>query len=274
MVKYGHADARAVLERSSARETAARVALGAVASAFLAQALGTRLVSHVVALGGAVAAEGFRPLPDDVPRLDASRVRTLDPAAEAAMVRRVEEAKRAGDTLGGVVEVIAYGVPVGLGSHTQADRRLDAALAGALMGIQAIKAVEVGLGMEAAKTPGSLTHDLIERVDGRLRRPTNRAGGVEGGISNGQPIVVRAAMKPIPTLARALPSVDLATGEPAPADRQRSDTTAVPAAAVVAEAMTALVLARCALEKFGGDRVAETRRNLDGYLTAIPEAAR
>ncbi|MDR3360600.1 MAG: chorismate synthase [Bifidobacteriaceae bacterium] len=274
MVKYGHTDARAILERSSARETAARVALGAVAAAFLEQAFDIRLVSHVVALGGVLASANFRPSPEDLPRLDASPVRTLDRAGEAAMVQRVGQAKAAGDTLGGVVEVIAYGLPVGVGSHTQADRRLDAQLAAGLMGVQAIKAVEIGIGAAAAEAPGSLAHDPIQRRNGRVQRPTNNAGGIEGGISNGEPIVVRAAMKPIPTVPRSLPSIDTRTGEPAPAVHQRSDITAVPAAAVVAEAMTALVLARAALDKFGGDSLAETRRNLAGYLASIPETMR
>jgi chorismate synthase len=273
VVKYGHDDARAVLERSSARETAARVAIGAVAAAFLDQALGVRLVSHVVALGG-VAADGRQPSPDDVARLDASPARTLDPAAERAMTARVDEAKAAGDSLGGVVEVIAHGLPAGLGSHVQADRRLDAALAWALMSVPAIKAVEVGLGAEAAARPGSAVHDQIYRQDGLVRRRSNHAGGVEGGISNGEPVVVRAAVKPIPTLTRALATIDIATGEAALANHQRSDTTAVPAAAVVAEAMTALVLARAALEKFGGDSLTEVRRNLAGYLAAVPETVR
>ncbi|MDR0594198.1 MAG: chorismate synthase [Bifidobacteriaceae bacterium] len=273
MVKYGHDDARAVLERSSARETAARVALGAVAAAFLEQALGARLVSHVVALGG-VSADGPRPLPSDVAALDASRLRTLDPAADAAMAAAVDQARRDQETLGGVVEVIAYGLPAGLGSHVQADRRLDAALAGAIMSIQAIKAVEIGLGLAAAALPGSAVHDQLDRQDGRLVRRTNNAGGIEGGISNGEPVVVRAAMKPIPTVPRALATIDTATGAPAQAHHQRSDTTAVPAAAVVAEAMAALVLARAALEKFGGDHVRETRRNLAGHLAAVPETMR
>jgi chorismate synthase len=274
MIKHGHADVRAVLERASARETAARVAVGAVAAAFLRQALGVRLVAHVVELGGVRADPSCAPQPDDADRLDASDARTLDARAAAAMTARVEEAKRAGDTLGGVVEVIAHGVPPGLGSYAQADRRLDALLAGALMGIQAIKAVEIGLGVGVAALAGSAVHDPIELLAGRISRPTNHAGGIEGGVSNGAPVVVRATMKPIPTLARALPSVDTTTGEAAPAIHQRSDTTAVPAAAVVAEAMTALVLAQCALEKFGGDSVAETRRNFEAYLAAIPETLR
>ncbi|MDR2454602.1 MAG: chorismate synthase [Bifidobacteriaceae bacterium] len=274
LVKYGLADARAILERASARETAARVAIGAVARACLGQAFGASLASHVVELGGVGADAAFTPSPDAAGRLDASPVRTLDQAAEAAMLARLDQARQAGDTLGGVVEVIAYGLPPGLGSHVQADRRLDSRLAAALMGIPAIKAVEVGLGRAAAALPGSQAHDPIERRGGRIARPTNHAGGVEGGISNGQPLVVRAAMKPIPTVPRALPSIDLATGQAAPAAHQRSDTAAVPAAAVVAEAMVALVLAGAALEKFGGDSVAEARRNLEGYLAAIPEAMR
>ncbi|MDR1441339.1 MAG: chorismate synthase [Bifidobacteriaceae bacterium] len=273
MIKYQQDDARVILERSSARETAARVALGAVAAAFLRQAFGIEIVSHVVSLGGVTAAAP-RPLPEDGPKVDSSPVRTLDGAAAQAMAARIEQAKSDGDTLGGVVEVIAYGVPVGLGSHVQADRRLDAALAGALMSIQAIKAVEVGLGLEVANRPGSEVHDQIFRRQGRISRSTNNAGGIEGGISNGEPIVLRAAMKPIPTVPHALATIDLATGEEAPAHHQRSDITAVPAAAVVAEAVTALVLARAALEKFGGDCLSEVRRNYEGYLAAIPEAAR
>jgi chorismate synthase len=245
------------------------VALGAFAKAFLAQGLGVRIVSHVTALGGVEASPGAVPGPDDNPKVDASPVRTLDTEAEAAMVEAVDAAKTQGDTLGGQVEVIAYGVPVGLGSHVQADRRLDARLAGALMGVQAVKAVEIGLGAGVADLPGSKVHDPITISDGRLTRPTNNAGGVEGGISNGQPIRLRAAVKPIPTLVRPLPSVDLATGEAAPAAHQRSDVTAVPAAAVVAESVVALVLADCALEKFGGDSLPELRRNLAGYLAAL-----
>jgi chorismate synthase len=261
------------LERSSARETAARVAVGAVAAAFLEQALDIRIVSHVAALGGIQGNTG-RPSPDAVPSLDASPVRTLDPAFEAALCERIDQAKRSGDTLGGVVEVIAYGVPVGLGSHVQSDRRLDAALASALMSIQAIKAVEVGLGLAAAARPGSEVHDQIYRRQGRVVRQTNHAGGIEGGISNGEPIVVRAAMKPIPTVPHALSTIDTATGAEVPAHHQRSDITAVPAAAVVAEAMTALVLAQAALEKFGGDHLTEVRRNFENYIAAIPETTR
>ncbi|MDR1634528.1 MAG: chorismate synthase [Bifidobacteriaceae bacterium] len=273
MLKYGHTDARAILERSSARETAARVAIGAVAEAFLEQALGVQIVSWVVRLGG-LTASGPAPAPEDAAALDASPVRTLDPAAALAMTARIDEAKQAGDTLGGAVEVIAYGVPVGLGSHVQADRRLDAELAGALMGIQAIKAVEIGLGVEVANRPGSQAHDPITRRGGRVARLSNHAGGIEGGMSNGEPVVVRATMKPIPTVPHALATIDTTTGAPAPAHHQRSDTTAVPAAAVVAQAMVALVLARAALEKFGGDSLAEVRRNAEGYLNAVPEQLR
>ncbi|HET7736646.1 MAG TPA: chorismate synthase [Nocardioidaceae bacterium] len=267
MQKYGFDDARPVLERASARETAARVALGAVAAAFLDQAGGIRLVSHVTAIGEATAPEGFWPVPDDVARLDADPVRCLDGGASAAMVAEIDAAHKAGDTLGGVVEVLAYGLPPGLGSHVHWDRRLDSRLAAALMGIQAIKGVAVGDGFETARRRGSQAHDEIERGDdGALHRRTARAGGIEGGMSTGEPLRVRAAMKPISTVPRALSTVDVATGEPAQAISQRSDVCAVPAAAVVAEAMVALVLADALLEKFGGDSVAETSRNLTSYL--------
>jgi len=260
MIKYGQPDARAILERSSARETAARVALGHAAELFLDQALGIGLVSHVVALGG-VDANGPEPKPTSQDReaLDASPLRTLDKAAEAIMIERIDQAKQDGDTLGGVVEVIAHHVPVGLGSHVQADRRLDAQLAGAIMSIQAIKGVEIGLGFAAAGRPGSKVHDPIDLIDGTIRRPSNNAGGLEGGITNGEQLIIRAAMKPIATVPKALRTVDMATGEPATAHHQRSDTTAVPAAAVVAQAMTALVVARAALERFGGDHIDQVR---------------
>jgi chorismate synthase len=276
MQKYGFDDARPVLERASARETAARVALGAVASAFLRQAYGIRLVSHTVAIGtAAVADDAARPTPDDVAALDADPVRTLDPAGSAAMVAEVEAARKDGDTLGGVVEVLAYAVPPGLGSHVHWDRRLDAQLAAALMGIQAIKGVEVGDGFRTAARRGSAAHDEIERTaDGVIQRRTGRAGGTEGGMSTGEVLRVRAAMKPISTVPRALDTVDVATGEAAQAIHQRSDVCAVPAAGVVAEAMVALVLAQACLEKFGGDSVAETARNHAAYLAAIPEALR
>jgi chorismate synthase len=276
MQKYGFDDARPVLERASARETAARVALGAVASAFLRQAYGITLVSHTVAIGTArVGPESQPPTPAQVEALDADPVRTLDPVDSAAMVAEVEAAKKDGDTLGGVVEVLAYGLPPGLGSHVHWDRRLDSQLAAALMGIQAIKGVEVGDGFLTAARRGSAAHDEIDRDEGGvIRRRTGRAGGIEGGMSTGDLLRVRAAMKPISTVPKALATVDLATGESATAIHQRSDVCAVPAAGVVAEAMVALVLAQACVEKFGGDSVAETSRNHRGYLDAIPENLR
>ena len=275
MQKYGHADARPVLERASARETAARVALGEVAARFLEQAYGIRLVSHTVSIGTAAVAPGATlPTPWDVERLDEDPVRTLDASGSAAMVAEVDAARKDGDTLGGVVEVLAYGLPPGLGSHVHWDRRLDARLAAALMSIQAIKGVELGDGFETARRRGSQAHDEMEIVDGAIERRTGRAGGTEGGMSTGQPLRVRAAMKPISTVPRALATVDVATGEPATAIHQRSDVCAVPAAGVVAEAMVALVLAEACLEKFGGDSLAETTRNRDAYLAAIPVGLR
>ncbi len=279
MQKYGFDDARPVLERASARETAARVALGEVAARFLEQAYGIRLVSHTVAIGTAeVSDDAPLPGPDDVAALDADPVRTLDPVGSAAMVAEVEAARRDGDTLGGVVEVLAYGVPPGLGSHVHWDRRLDAQLAAALMGIQAIKGVEVGDGFRTARRRGSAAHDEMERgSDGVIARRTGRAGGTEGGMSTGGLLRVRAAMKPISTVPRALDTVDVAVGAEdaaAKAIHQRSDVCAVPAAGVVAEAMVALVLAAAAVEKFGGDSVAETARNHTAYLQAIPERMR
>jgi len=276
MQKYGFTDARPVLERASARETAARVALGAVAAHFLAQAYGIRLVSHTVAIGGAgVADVSPLPQPDDVDRLDADPVRTLDAAGSAAMVAEVEQARRDGDTLGGVVEILAYAVPPGLGSHVHWDRRLDAQLAAGLMGIQAIKGVEVGDGFATARRRGSQAHDEMERSsDGAILRRTGRAGGTEGGMSTGQVLRVRAAMKPISTVPRSLDTVHVASDEPAKAIHQRSDVCAVPAAGVVAEAMVALVLAQACVEKFGGDSVPETQRNLEGYLASVPERLR
>jgi chorismate synthase len=274
MQKYGFDDARPVLERASARETAARVALGRVAAAFLDQVLGARLVAHVVAIGTAAAPDGVWPAPENVAALDADPVRCLDPAASAAMVTEIDAAQREGDTLGGVVEVLAYGLPPGLGSHVHWDRRLDSRLAAALMGIQAIKGVEVGDGFTSARRRGSQAHDEIETgEDGSLRRRTARAGGIEGGMSTGQPVRVRAGMKPISTVPRALDTVDVATGEPARAINQRSDVCAVPAAAVVAEAMVALVLADATLEKFGGDSVTETARNAAAYLADLAAPA-
>lgn len=269
MQKYAFDEARPILERASARETAARVALGRVASNFLEQAVGARIVSHVVSLGGVKAPAGVVPAPDDVERLDADEVRCLDPDASAAMVARIDQAHKDGDTLGGVVEVVVHGLPPGLGSHVHWDRRLDARLAGALMGIQAIKGVEVGDGFELADTPGSLAHDEIVTTDDGLRRTSGRSGGTEGGMSTGEVLRVRAAMKPIATVPKALRTVDVATGEPAVAHHQRSDVCAVPAAGIVAEAMVALVLADAVVEKFGGDSVQETRRNAESYLDTL-----
>ena len=276
MQKYGFDDARPVLERASARETAARVALGEVAARFLEQAYGIRLVSHTVAIGGAgVADDAPLPGPDQVEALDADPVRTLDPAGSAAMVAEVEAAKKDGDTLGGVVEVLAYGLPPGLGSHVHWDRRLDAQLAAALMGIQAIKGVEVGDGFRTAARRGSAAHDEMERdAEGTIRRRTGRSGGTEGGMSTGDVLRVRAAMKPISTVPRALDTIDTTGEEAAKAIHQRSDVCAVPAAGVVAEAMVALVLAQACLEKFGGDSLPETTRNHAAYLASIPEAMR
>jgi chorismate synthase len=269
MQKYGFDDARPILERASARETAARVALGEVARAFCRQVLGVEILSHVVALGEVSAPDDVIPEPGDLERIDADPVRCLDPDTSAAIVEHIEQVKRDGDTLGGVVEVVAHGLPPGLGSHVHWDRRLDSRLAGALMGIQAIKGVEVGDGFRTAARRGSLAHDEIARDGEAIRRLTNRAGGVEGGMTTGEILRVRAAMKPISTVPRALSTIDVTTGEPAKAINQRSDVTAVPAAGVVAEAMVALVLAEAAVEKFGGDSAEETARNLQGYLSAM-----
>lgn len=269
MQKYGHDDARPVLERASARETAARVALGEVARRFLEQVLGAAVLSHVVALGGVSVPPGTVPAPGDLDAIDADPVRCVDPAVSAAMVAEIDAARKAGDTLGGVIEVVVHGLPPGLGSYAHADRRLDARLAGAMMSIHAIKGVEIGDGFATAARRGSHAHDEIEPGPDGVRRVTNRAGGIEGGMSTGEPIRVRAAMKPISTVPRALSTVDVRTGEPARAINQRSDVTAVPAAGVVAEAMAALVIASAALEKFGGDSVAETRRNAGAYLEAL-----
>ena len=273
MRKYGFDDAREILERSSARETASRVALGAVAAAFLEQAFGVRTVAHVVGIGGVYANKSLAlPTPDDVAALDASPVRTLDKDAEAKMMARIDEAKANADTLGGVVEVLAYGMPAGVGTYVESDRRLDAALASALMGIQAIKGVEIGDGFAEADRPGSAAHDeIVTDENGKITRLTNRAGGIEGGMSNGEIIRVRAAMKPIPSIPRALRTVDVLTGEAAQAINQRSDFTAVPAASVVAEAMVRLTLAKYALEKFGGDSLQETQRNAESYVASWPE---
>ncbi len=269
MQKYGFHDARPVLERASARETAARVALGEVARRLLSQVLGVEILSHVVAIGQVRTPAGLMPGPDDAAAVDADPVRCFDAATSAAMVAEIDAARKDGDTLGGVVEMLAFGLPPGLGSFTHWDRRLDGRLAGALMSIQAIKGVEVGDGFTTATRRGSVAHDEIEAADGAIARRTNRAGGIEGGMSTGEVLRVRAAMKPISTVPRALDTIDTSTGEPAKAINQRSDATAVPAAGVVAEAMVALVLAEAAIEKFGGDSVEEMRRNAESYLKAL-----
>ena len=271
MQKYGFDDARPVLERASARETAARVALGTIAAALLEQAAGVRLVSHTVAIGTVAVPEGADlPGADDVAALDADPVRCHDGATSVAMVAEIDQARKDGDTLGGVVEVLAYGLPPGLGSHVHGDRRLDGRLAGAVMSIQAMKGVEIGDGFTTARRRGSAAHDEIETgPDGRLRRRTGRAGGTEDGMSTGEVLRVRAAMKPISTVPRALATIDTATGEPAVAINQRSDVCAVPASGVVAEAEVALVLAQALLEKFGGDSVTETARNVAAYLAGL-----
>ncbi|MEU9443912.1 chorismate synthase [Streptomyces sp. NPDC048304] len=266
MQKYGFDEARPVLERASARETAARVALGAVARSYLKETTGIEIVSHVVELCSVKAPQGVYPTPADVEKLDADPLRCLDADTSKAMVAEVDQAHKDGDTLGGVVEVLAYGVPVGLGSHVHWDRKLDARLAGALMGIQAIKGVEIGDGFELARVPGSKAHDEIVNTPEGIKRVSGRAGGTEGGLSTGELLRVRAAMKPIATVPRALRTVDVTTGEATQAHHQRSDVSAVPAAGIVAEAMVALVLADAVAEKFGGDSVAETRRNVRSYL--------
>ena len=268
MQKYNLDDARPILERASARETAARVALGAVARAFLEQSVGITILSHVLSIGK-VRVPSDTPLParGDLERIDQDSVRCADPTTSAAMVSEIEAAHADGDTLGGVVEVLAFDMPPGLGSHVHWDRRLDARLAGAIMGIQAIKGVEIGDGFETATRRGSVAHDEIEKnSENVIFRRTDRAGGTEGGMSNGEILRVRAAMKPISTVPKALDTIDVATGLPAKAINQRSDVCAVPAAGVVAEAMVALVLAEAVLEKFGGDSVTETRRNFTSYM--------
>jgi chorismate synthase len=269
MQKYGFAEARPVLERASARETAARVAAGAAAKALLAQ-VGVAVLSHVVRLGPAATRSRAVPAAADLEEIDASPVRCLDGEAEGRMAAAVDAAKAAGDTLGGVFEVVAHGLPPGLGSYVHWDRKLDARLAGALMSIQAIKGVEVGDGFAGAARPGSRAHDaIVPGPGGAPRRRTGRSGGIEGGMSTGETLRVRAAMKPLSTLVRALDTVDVATGARAKAVVQRSDVTAVPAAGVVGEAVVALVLADALLEKTGGDSLAEVRRNLDGYLAGL-----
>jgi chorismate synthase len=290
VLKYDRVDARDILERASARETTARVAAGALAKRLLDE-FGVEIGSHVVSLGGIRAGPergappfdklrgGSAPLPVPLNEAaDRSEVRVLDSTAEAEMIRRIDAAKQAGDTLGGEVEVVARGVVVGLGSHVSWDRKLDGRLAGMLMAIPAVKGVEIGMGFEAARRPGSEVHDPIERGPvtpvasdprGGFRRPTNNAGGLEGGITTGEPVVVKVAMKPIATLMSPLPTIDLASGQPAKAVSERSDVTAVPAMGVIAEAVMALVLADAMLEKFGGDSLTEMRRNYDGYVAAL-----
>jgi chorismate synthase len=269
MLKYGFDDARPVLERASARETAARVAAGTVARGFLRQALGVEVVSHVISIGASTPYDGPPPAPADLAAIDDSPVRAFDRAAEESMIAEIEAAKRDGDTLGGVVEVVVSGLPVGIGSFTSGDDRLDSQLAAAVMGIQAIKGVEIGDGFETARRRGSVAHDEIYPGPDGVMRSTNRAGGLEGGMTNGQPLRVRAAMKPISTVPRALATVDMSTGDEAVAIHQRSDVCAVPAAGVVVETMVALVVARAALRKFGGDSLSETRTNVESYLRAV-----
>lgn len=270
MQKYGFDEARPVLERASARETAARVALGAVAKKFLGE-LGIKTISHTISIAEVIS-ESAPAHPDDLAKIDADPLRCLDPEVSKRMVARVDAAHDSGDTLGGVVEVVVYGVPAGIGSYVHWDRRLDSKLAGALMGIQAIKSVEVGDGLETTRRPGSLAHDEIVPTPDGLERVSGHAGGVEGGMSTGDPIRVRAGMKPIATVPRALRTVDIETGEPAKAHHQRSDVCAVPAAGVVAEAMVALTIADAITEKFGGDSVAETKRNIVSYISNIPQS--
>lgn len=271
MQKYNLDDARAILERASARETAARVALGAVARNFLQQTVGITILSHVLSIGSVrVPDDAALPQAGDMAAIDQDLVRCADKATSAQMITEIENAHRDGDTLGGVVEVLAFNLPPGLGSHVHWDRRLDSKLAGAVMGIQAIKGVEIGDGFKTATRRGSVAHDEIEKNStGKIVRRTDRAGGTEGGMSNGEILRVRAAMKPISTVPKALDTIDVATGEAAKAINQRSDVCAVPAAGVVAEAMVALVLAEVVLEKFGGDSVSETRRNFESYIANL-----
>ena len=268
MQKYDFDDARPILERASARETAVRVALGAIARNFLEQAVGITILSHVVSIGSARIPDGYAlPQAGDMARIDSDPVRCADEKTSAAMIAEIESAHSDGDTLGGVCEVLAYNLPPGLGSHVHWDRRLDARLAAAMMGIQAIKGVEIGDGFRTATRRGSIAHDEIERgKDGAIQRRTDRAGGTEGGMSNGEILRVSIAMKPISTVPKALDTIDVKTGEAAKAINQRSDVCAVPAAGVVAEAMAALVLAEAVLEKFGGDSVQEVRRNFESYM--------
>jgi len=279
VLKYDRVDARDILERASARETTARVAAGALAKRLLDE-FGVEIGSHVISLGGIHVPSGERPVPLNE-AADRSEIRVLDASVEAEIVRRIDAAKQAGDTLGGEVEVIARGVVVGLGSHVSWDRKLDGRLAGMMMSIPAVKGVEIGMGFEAARRPGSQVHDPIQSGEagrrgggdadprGGFRRPTNNAGGLEGGITTGEPVVVKVAMKPISTLMSPLPTVDLSSGDPAKAVSERSDVTAVPAMGVIAEAMMALALADAMLEKFGGDSLGEMRRNYQAYVGSL-----
>lgn len=265
MVKYHHSEARPILERSSARETAARVAVATIARNFLRETLGVEVFSHVISIGGSQPYAGPSPSFADIEAIDDSPVRAFDKDAESVMVSEIEAAKKQGDTLGGIVEVIVDGLPIGLGSHISGDDRLDAQLAGALMGIQAIKGVEIGDGFAEARRRGSEAHDEMVRTEEGIARLSNRAGGLEGGMTNGQQLRVRAAMKPISTVPRALHTIDMETGAAASAIHQRSDVCAVPAAGVVAEAMVSLVLARAVLDKFGGDSLSETSCAIAAY---------
>ena len=286
VLKYDRVDGRDILERASARETTARVAAGALAKRLLDE-FAVEIGSHVISLGGIQVPRVELPVPLN-PASDRSEIRVLDPKLEAEIIRRIDAAKQAGDTLGGEVEVVARGVVVGLGSHVSWDRKLDGRLAGMLMSIPAVKGVEIGMGFEAARRPGSQVHDPIDSLGsgaagrepasgwvggadprGGFRRPTNNAGGLEGGITTGEPVVVKVAMKPISTLMSPLATVDLSSGQPAKAVSERSDITAVPALGVIAEAVVALALADAMLEKFGGDSLSEMRRNYDGYVAAL-----
>ncbi|QNH96059.1 chorismate synthase [Corynebacterium anserum] len=269
MLKFGHDEARPILERASARETAARVAAGTFARAVLREVCGVEVLSHVISIGASEPYTGPTPSFEDLEKIDKSEVRSFDKCAEESMINEIKAAKKSGDTLGGVVEVVVKGLPIGLGSHTSGDERLDAQLASAVMSIQAIKGVEIGDGFEEARRRGSEAHDEMVRTDDGVHRLSNRAGGVEGGMSNGEDLIVRAAMKPISTVPRALKSVDMATGEAASGIHQRSDVCAVPAAGVVAEAMVALVLARAVLRKYGGDSLQETTRNYENYCAQV-----
>jgi len=270
MQKYGFDEARPVLERASARETATRVALGAVAQKFLEE-LGIRLVTHTVAIGPALNSSTELPGPKDVAALDENPVRCFDKEASEAMVAEIDDCHSTGDTIGGVCETLVYGCPPGLGSYVHADRRLDSQLAAAVMGIQAMKSVEIGDGLETTRRRGSVAHDEIVNSEAGVKRLTDRAGGIEGGMTNGEIVRVRAGMKPISTVPKALQTIDTGSGEATTAHHQRSDVCAVPASGIVVEAMVALVIANSVLEKFGGDSVQETKRNMDSYLESIPE---